>query len=250
MAALRRGLAHPLPKSGGSAPGFTGTAPVTHAMAVGADASQAVETGLRWTGDVKGSDMVHFDVALAELPVCTGEVEVTHLAPQRAAALPYLLDLLCAELRVSLARESPTDEEASLNGGSTRLADLVGLPGNEMQLTGADAVFDGLGGLEHLSLTFCEGVDHEQSWLAAPRGCARVEAVVSHEVGGLAADAVGRSEVRQCERFRLVDGQRAEQLREFLYLRVPSPQLMPIVLHDERTGQYEFIFSPRRYPHE
>jgi hypothetical protein len=219
-------------------------------VVIGADACQVVELGLACSGDVEGSAVVHFDVALAQIPVGAGEAEAAHLAPERASAPPHLVDLLSAELRIPLASECPADEEASLDGAGAGLVDFVRLQRDDMQLTRADTAFDRLGGLEHLSLTLGEGIDHEELGLATSGGLAGVEPAVGHEVGGLAADAVRRPEAGQGEYFRPVDRQRAEQLRQFMYLWGAGPQLTLAVLHYERSGEQQFVLGSRRYPHE
>lgn len=239
-----------LPEGVRRAPGFSRTAPVTHAVAVGAYAREVVELGLTGAGDVKRSDVMHFDVALAQVTVSAGKIEAADLALERLPGALDLLDLEQAQLRVSLACKRPADQEPSFDRGCAVLVDFVRLPGKAMQFAGCDSFLKGLGGLEHLGLTLREGFDHEQRGLAASRGRADVQPVVRHEVSGLAADAARRPKAGKSEFVRAVDRERAEQLRQLLNLPVVGPQLPPTVLHNQRSGQYELVLGPRRYPHE
>ncbi|MEU0813861.1 hypothetical protein [Streptomyces mirabilis] len=93
-------------------------------MAVGAQAREVIELGLPGSGDVEGSDVVHFDVILAEAPVRVGEVEAADLALQWSAAALNLLDLQLAKLGIPLTEERPAPEESSLH---PRGADVIGL---------------------------------------------------------------------------------------------------------------------------
>jgi len=123
-------------------------------VAVGAQAGEAVELGLSGSGDVEGSDVVHFDVTLAQVTIGTGEV--ADLAPEWTSAASGLLEFQLAELWVPLPREGPADEEAPLDGSGSRVIEFVGLNGEELKLAGADAVLDGLGGLKNLGLALGE----------------------------------------------------------------------------------------------
>lgn len=249
MASYRNSLLHLLSESGRRAPGFSRTAPVAHAVAVCAQAGKVGELGLPGASGVEGSDVVHLDVTVAQIPVGVGKVERADLAPQWPSVEACLLDLQRSELRVSLASQCATHEESPFDGGRADFVDLVGLLREAVQITGGDTFLDGLGGLEHLSLTLEESLDHEQRGLAAAGGLARVERVVRHEVSGLPAHAVRRPEAGQCTCLWFVDWKGAKQLRELLHLHIPGPQLAPAVLHDECTGQHELVLSPCRDPH-
>lgn len=193
---------------------------------------------------------MHLDVALAQSSVSAGKIEVAHFAPEAMAATLHIVDLQSSELRIPLAGEGPADEKPSLDGRGACLVNFVGLWREKLKFTRADAFFDGLRGLEHLGLAVGEGLDHEQGGLAAPGCLPRVQLVVRHEVCGLAADAVGRPEAGKSERFRTVDGERAKEFRQLVHLTIAGPQFTPAVLHDERSGQYKFVLSPRGRPHE
>ncbi|WP_234384826.1 hypothetical protein [Streptomyces sp. MMG1121] len=143
--------------------------------------------------------MVHFDVPVTELAVSAREVEVAHLAAERQASTPRLLDLESAQLRVTLPSQGPPDEETPFDGCGARLIDFLRLGRDAIQLTRANALLDGLRSLEHLSFTADERFDHQQRWLAAPRSRSAVQRVICCKIGGLAADAVRRPEAGQRE---------------------------------------------------
>ncbi len=243
------GISHQLPNSSRCTPGFTRTAPVAHAVAVGTETSKVVQSGLSDSGDIERSDMVHLDIAAAQFSVNASEIEGTDITPQRESLTPYVLDLPSAKVGVPLAGKCPTYEEPPLHCRRSRLVDLVGLRRDEMQLTRADAFGNGLSRLAHLSFTLGESLDHDQGRPAAPSGLTGVRAVVRHEVCGLAAHAVRRSEARQRTGFGCMQRQRTQQLRELLDLPISRAQLAPAVPHDQGPGKHKFIVGPGRYPH-
>ncbi|SCF80304.1 hypothetical protein GA0115258_112921 [Streptomyces sp. LamerLS-31b] len=244
------GLTHQIPERRWSAPGCSGATPVAHPVAVSAQAGKIVKLGLPGPGDVQGRDVVHFDVALAELAVRMREVEVAHFAAEGAASAAHLLDLEFAQLGITLPSESPPDEKTSFDGCGARLIDLLGLRRDAVQLAGANAFLDGLGGLEHLGFTADECIDHQPCRLTASRGCSAVLRVVGREISGFAADAVWRPEPRQSKGFGAMDRKRAQQFRQLMHFRIPGPEFSPPVLHDQGSGQYELVFCPSRRPHE
>lgn len=249
MSAIRSRGTYQRPQRGRCAPGFTGAGLVAHAVAVGAQASEVVELGGPRPRSMKGSDVVHLDVTLAKRPVGASEIEGADLAAQRPAALSSLFDLQSAKLRIPLACEGPTDQQSAFDGGEAGLVDFVRLGRNELQLPRADTFLDCVGGCEHLLLAIHEGSDHQPRGLTAPGPLAAIAGVVGGEVSGLSADTVRRPEAREGLGLCGMQGQRTEQLRQFLNLRVSRPQLVPAVPHHERAGKYELIFSPRRSPH-
>lgn len=223
---------------------------MAHAVAVGAQAREIVELGLPGSGDVERSDVVHFDVTVTEAAVDKAEVEVADLTPERPLATANLLDLQLAELGVPFAGEGSPDEKPSLDCGGSAVVDLVGLPRKKLQFARPDAVLDRLSGLKHFCFPFGKGLDHQARGLPAAGALAQVGAVVRREVRGLTAHAVRRPEAGQRVCLRAVERQRTEQFRQLLYLSIIGPQFAPAVLNDERSGQYQFILSPRRAPHE
>ncbi len=242
-------LAHQLPKGSRRAPGFSGTGPVTHAVAVRAQAREVVQPGLSCSGYVKGGEVMDLDVVLAQLSVCVREAELTDFASECSALSPNVLDLLGPEARVSFASKGTPDEEAPLNGRGTRFVDFIGLSRKQVQLARPDAVLNGLSSLEHFSFPGDEGLDHEQRWPATPGCSAGVIRVVCREIRRLAAHAVCRPEGWHRARVRFVQRQRPKQFRQPLDLKVPRTQLTPAVPHHERSGQHEFVLTPGRYPH-
>ncbi|CAL9458326.1 hypothetical protein SUDANB43_02572 [Streptomyces sp. enrichment culture] len=243
------GLSHQLPNGGRCTPGFSGTASVAHAVAVGTQARKVAQPGLSDSGYVERSDVVHFDVAAAQLAVNASKIEGADVTPQREPSTSYVFYLPSAKVRVPLAGKRPADEEPPLHCGRSRLVDFVGLRRNEMQLTRADAFRNGISRLAHLSLTLGESLDHEQGRPAAPSGLTGVRAMVRHEICGLATHAVRGSEAWEGASFGCVKRQRTQQLRELPDLRVPRAQLAPAVPHDQSPGKHQFIVSPGRYPH-
>ncbi len=223
---------------------------MAHPVAVGAQADKVVKLGLPRAGDVQGSDVVHFNVALAELAVRVREVEVAHIAAEGSAPAPHLLDLELAQLRITLASESPPDEETPFDGCGTGLIDFLRLRRDAMQLARANAFLDGLSSLEHLGFTADECIDHQPCWLTASRGCSAVLRVVGREISGFAANAIWRPEPRQGKGFGAMDRKRAQQFRQLMHFRIPGPEFSPPVLHDQGSGQYELVFCPSRRPHE
>ncbi len=249
MRAGLRGCTDDGPQLVGGAPGFSGTAPVAHAVAVRAQAGEVVEPGLAGADDMERSDVVHFDVVGAELSVRHGEVEAADLAHEGAAAPPYLLDLCSAESGVTLADQGASDEQPSFDRSGAGIVDLIGLRGEELELPGTDSVLDRLGCREHLGFPADQGIDHLQGRIAAPRAAAAVAGMVRCEVSGFPADAVRRPEPRQGEGFGRVDRERTQQLRQLVNLAVAGPEFSPSIPHDERPGQYELVLTPRRCPH-
>ncbi|APY88104.1 hypothetical protein A7J05_22535 [Streptomyces alfalfae] len=167
--------------------------------------------------------MVHFDVSLAQRPVGLREVEVADFTPQGSAALPSLLDLQAAKFRVTLAGESPPDEQSALHRGDACVIVFIRLRRDELQLARGDALFDRVGGVEHLLLAVDEGPDHQSCGLTALGALAVVRGVVGREITGFAANAASRSETAEGPCLRRVDGQRPKQLGQFLNRRVLSP---------------------------
>lgn len=244
-------LPYPLPERRRRTPGFPRKAPVAHAMTVCAQARELFQSGFSGPHHMEGCEVMHFDVAVSQIAaVDEGEVEVADLAPERAAALAYLLDLQSPQFRVPLSGECATDKKASLDGCGAGLVYLVWFWRKPVELARPDAFLDRLGSLKHLRLALHEGVDHEPGRLATAGGLAGVLGVVRHEVGGLVAHAARRAETRQSPDLRRMDRQRTQQLRQLSDLVIVGSELAPVVLHHKRADQYKLILSPGRDPHE
>lgn len=240
---------HQLPKVSRRAPGFSGSGPVAHAVAVRAQACEVVQPALACSGDMKGNEVMDFDVLLTQFPVRVSEAERTDFAPERFALTLNMLDLLSPKPGVPFTDQGPSDEEAPLNGRGARFIDLVGLCEKQVQLAGSDAVLNGLRGLEHLGFSCDEGLDHELRRPTAAGCFTGVVRVVCHEIRRFAAHAVHGSERRQRARRRFVQRQRPEQFRQLLDLKIPCTQFTPAVPRHEGSGQHEFVLGPGRYPH-
>ncbi len=240
---------HQSPQRIGCAPGFSGAVLVAHAVTVRTQTGKVIEPRAPSPRRVEGGDVVHFDVSLAQRPVGLREVEVADFTPQGSAALPSLLDLQAAKFRVTLAGESPPDEQSALHRGDACVIVFIRLRRDELQLARGDALFDRVGGVEHLLLAVDEGPDHQSCGLTAPGAPTGVARVVRGEIRGLAADAVGRPEAGEGVSLCGVEGERKQQLGQFLHPRVSGPQFAPAVAHHECAREYEFILSPRRSPH-
>lgn len=223
-------------------------APVAHAVAVGAQAREVIELGLTGSGDVEGSDVVHFDVILAEAPVRVGEVEAADLALQCLAAALNLLDLQLAKLGVPLTEKRPTSEESSLHPRGAGVVGLIWLWRDQVQFARIDTVTQGLGGLQHFCFTLGESRDHAERGCSASSRLALVGGMVRGEVGSLATDAVGRAVARERESFWGLERQRPQQLGQLLNLAVARAQLVPAVLHDKGSGEEQLIVGPRGIP--
>lgn len=221
---------------------------MAHAVAIGAQAREVSELSLPGSGDVEGSDVVHFDVVLAEAPVRVGEVEAADLALQWLAAALNLLDFQLAKFGVPLAEEGPASEESSLHPCGAGVIGLIRLWGDEVQFAGIDTVPQGLGGLQHFCFPLGESRDHSECGCSASSWLAPVARVVRGEVGSLAADAVGRAVARERESFRGLERQRPQQLGQPLNLAISRAQLVPAVLYDEGSGQEQLIVGPRGIP--